>query len=152
MKSKTRLQGKLSIERMCRLTQVSRAGFYRCLQGRVPVEECMTIRSAIQEIALKHRRRYGYRRVTAELQRRGMMMNHKQVARRMRADNLLEVQDREVPIATGLDGGVEIYLNLVRRVKVHGPDHVWVADIPYIRLRGEFVYSAVIPAFITFGS
>src|SRR5258708_35217540 len=50
MKSKTRLQGSLSIERMCQLAQVSRAGFYRYLRGRAPVEECMIVRSAIQEI------------------------------------------------------------------------------------------------------
>jgi putative transposase len=56
---------------------------------------------------------------------------------------LLEVQDREVPIATGLDGGVEIYLNLARRVKVRGPDQVWIADITYIRLKGEFVYLGI---------
>jgi hypothetical protein len=67
VKSETLLQGSLSIERMCQLAQVSRAGFYRSLQGRVPVEECMTVRSAIQGIALQHQRRYGYRRVTAEL-------------------------------------------------------------------------------------
>ena len=30
------------------------------------------MRSAIQRIALEHRRRYGYRRVTAELRRSGM--------------------------------------------------------------------------------
>jgi len=74
MKSGTRLQGSLSIERMCQLAQVSRAGFYRYLQGRAPVEECMIVRSAIREIVLEHRRRYGYRRVTAELRRRGMMV------------------------------------------------------------------------------
>src|SRR5712675_2038322 len=54
--------------------KVSRAGFYRYLPGRAPVEECMIVRSAIQEIALEHRRRYGYRRVTAVLRRRGMMV------------------------------------------------------------------------------
>lgn len=59
------LQGNLSIERMCQLTQVSRAGFYRYLQGRAPAEEDMTMRSAIQQIALEHDRYYGYRRVTA---------------------------------------------------------------------------------------
>jgi putative transposase len=53
------LQGRLSIERMCRLTGVSRAGFYRCLQQQVPVEEDMEVRSAIQQIAVEHRRRYG---------------------------------------------------------------------------------------------
>jgi hypothetical protein len=33
------MQGSLSIERMCQLTRVSRAGFYRSLQERVPLEE-----------------------------------------------------------------------------------------------------------------
>jgi len=55
MKSKTPLQGSSCIERMCQLAQVSRAGFYRYLQGREPVEECMTVQSAIQEIALLSR-------------------------------------------------------------------------------------------------
>ena len=59
------LQGSLSIERMCQLAQVSR-GFYRSLQGRAPVDEEMDVRSTIQAIVLKHRRRYGYRRVTRE--------------------------------------------------------------------------------------
>jgi len=62
----------------------------------------------------------------------------------MRADNLLEIQDREVPRATAVDGRPEIYLNLARRVKVRGPDQVWIADITYIRLKSEFVYLAVI--------
>ena len=103
---------------MCQLAQVSRAGFYRYLQGRAPVEECMIVRSAIQEIALEHRRRYGYRRVTAELRRRGMMVNHKQVARMMRADNLLEIQKREVLLATDRNDEMEIYLNQASRVRI----------------------------------
>ena len=55
-------QGSLSIERMCRLVAVSRAGFYRSLQEQRPVEEEMEVRSAIQQIVVEHRRRYGYRR------------------------------------------------------------------------------------------
>ena len=82
----------------------------------------MIVRSAIQEIALEHRRRYGYRRVTAELRRRGMMVNHKQVARMMRADNLLEIQKREVLLATDRNDEMEIYLNLASRVKVCRPN------------------------------
>jgi hypothetical protein len=46
------VQGSLSIERVCRWAEVSRAGFYRCLQARLPVEEEMGVRSAI-----KHNRR-----------------------------------------------------------------------------------------------
>jgi AcrR family transcriptional regulator len=61
------LQGGLSIEHLCRLVGVSRRSFYRSLQERQPVEEEMEVRSAIQQIFLEHRRRYGYRRITAEL-------------------------------------------------------------------------------------
>jgi hypothetical protein len=39
----------------------------------------MAVRSAIQQIVVKHRRRYGYRRISAELRRRGMLVNHKRV-------------------------------------------------------------------------
>jgi len=61
------LQGSLSIERLCELTRVSRASFYRSFREQRPVEEGMEVRSAIQQIAVEHRRRYGYRRIAAEL-------------------------------------------------------------------------------------
>ena len=61
------MQGGLSIEHMCQLARVSRAGFYRALQEQAPCEEQMEVGSVIQRIALEHRRRYGYRRVAAEL-------------------------------------------------------------------------------------
>jgi putative transposase len=36
------------------------------------------------------------------------------------------------------------YPNLVQGVTIERPDHVWVGDITYIRLRAEFVYLAVL--------
>src|SRR5580704_17710268 len=82
----------------------------------------MTVRSAIQEIALEHERYYGYRRVAAELRRRGMMVNHKRVARIMRTDNLLTIQDRELRQDSDRDHELEIYLNLASRMNVRGSD------------------------------
>jgi transposase InsO family protein len=138
------LQGSLSIERMCQLAQVSRAGFYRSLQERLPVEEEMEVRSTIQQIVLEHRRRYGYRRVTAELRRRGMLVNHKRVSRLMREDNLLAMQPRAFMVTTDSKHELEVYLNLASRMKLTGINQLWVADITYIRLKTEFVYLAVI--------
>jgi putative transposase len=138
------LQGSLSIERMCQLAQVSRAGFYRSLQERLPVKVEMEVRSTIQQIVLEHRRRYGYRRVTAELRRRGMLVNHKRVARLMRDDNLLAVQPRAFVVTTDSKHEFEVYLNLAKRMKLTGINQLWVADITYIRLHSEFVYLAVI--------
>jgi len=138
------MQGNLDIERMCQLAQVSRAGFYRYLQEKTPVEEDMELRAAIQQIVLEHRRRYGYRRVSAELRRRGMLANHKRVARIMREDNLLAVQPKQFVVTTDSKHELEVYLNLAYRMKLTGIDQLWVADITYIRLRAEFVYMAVI--------
>ena len=138
------MQGSLSIERMCQLASISRAGFYRSLQAHKPQEEDMEVHSAIQRIVLEHRRRYGYRRVTAELKRQGMLVNHKRVARIMRQDNLLAVQHKHFVITTNSNHSLEIYLNLARRMKLTGLDQLWVGDITYIRLHAEFVYLALI--------
>ena len=123
------LQGSLSIERMCQLAQVSRAGFYRSLERRAPVEEEMEVRSTIQAIAVEHRRRYGYRRITAELRRRGMLVNHKRVVRIMREDNLLAVQPRTFMVTTDSAHNLEVFLNLASRMKLTGINQLWVADI-----------------------
>src|SRR5450755_2306233 len=138
------LQGSLSIERMCQLAGVSRAGFDRSLQERAPVEEDMEVRSVIQQIAVEHRRRYGYRRISAELRRRGMLVNHKRVLRIIREDNLLAVQPRAFVVTTDSDHEFEVYLNLASRMKLTGLNQLWVADITYIRLKKEFVYLAVV--------
>jgi len=138
------LQGSLSIERMCQMVPVSRRGFYRSLKEQQPVEEEMEVRSAIQQIALEHRRRYGYRRITAELHRRGMQVNHKRVARIMREDNLLGMQPERFVVTTNSNHKLEIYLNLASRMKLTGINQLWVADITYIRLQVEFVYLAVV--------
>jgi len=138
------LQGSLSIERMCQLVPVSRRSFYRSLKEQQPAEEELEVRSAIQQIALEHRRRYGYRRITAELHRRGMQINHKRVVRIMREDNLLGLQPQRFKVTTDSSHKFEVYLNLAARMKLSGINQLWVADITYIRLKAEFVYLAVI--------
>ena len=100
--------------------------------------------AAIQRIALEHRRRYGYRRIAAELRRQGMLVNHKRVARIMREDNLLAVRSKSFVTTTDSTHELEVYLNLARRLHLSGINQLWVADITYIRLQREFVYLAAI--------
>lgn len=138
------MSGKLAIERMCRLAGVSRKGFYRFDPERVREDHDMDLRDAIQRIALKMPS-YGRLRITAELKRRGWMVNHKRVQRIMREDNLLCLRRRKFMVATtDSRHGFRIYRNLARKMTLSGINQLWTADITYIRLETEFVYLAVV--------
>jgi putative transposase len=138
------LQGRMSVERMCRLLEVSRAGYYRSLHVKQPAAEEMAVRAAIQEISLEHHRHYGYRRITAELRHRGMLVNHKRVLRLMQDDNLLAIRTRKFVPTTDSVHSFEVFLNVAKRMELTAANQLWVADLTYIRLREQFVYMAVV--------
>jgi putative transposase len=88
-------------------------------------------------------RSISYRRITAELRRRGMLVNHKRVLRIMREDSLVSAHPGTL-FGTNFNRDLEVYLNLASRMTLTGTNQLWVADITYIRLQREFVYLAVI--------
>jgi transposase InsO family protein len=94
---------------------------------------------------------YGYRRVTAQLQREGKKINHKRVRRLMQELDLSLPVKRKARRTTNSAHGYPRYPNLVQDLDVVRPDQVWVADITYIRLHAEFVYLAVIMDVFTRG-
>jgi putative transposase len=134
----------VSVERLCRLAEVSRASFYRDWQETAPGAEETALRDVIQRLCLTHRH-YGYRRIGALLRRDGWQVNHKRVLRLMREDNLLCLRHRPfVPVTTDSRHGWEVVPNLARGMRLTGVDQLWVADITYVRLAEAFVYLAVI--------
>ena len=135
----------LTIQRMVRLAQVSRAGYYRFEESasRSGSDSDMELRDAIQRIALEWPS-YGRRRITEELRRRSWTINPKRVHRLMREDILLCVRKRKFVVTTDSNHGKRIYPNLARKMVLTDVDQLWVADITYIRLRDEFVFLAVI--------
>jgi putative transposase len=137
-------QGELTVERMCALAGVSRAGYYRHWRVSAPRQEETTVRDAVQRVALTNRR-YGYRRIAAELHRDGLVVNHKRVLRLMHADNLLCLRKRPfVPVTTDSRHKWRVVPNLARDLELTGTDQLWVADISYIRLQEEFAFIAVV--------
>jgi putative transposase len=137
-------QGKLTVDRMCRLAGVSRAGYYRHWAASAPRQEETAIRDAVQRTALANRR-YGYRRIAKELGRNGLVVNHKRVLRLMRKDNLLCLRKRPfVPITTDSRHEWRVVPNLARGMVLSGLDQLWVADITYVRLLEEFAFLAVV--------
>ncbi|MBV9183851.1 MAG: IS3 family transposase [Acidobacteria bacterium] len=128
---------------LCAMMGLNRAGFYRWRWPRpgIPVE--MELRDEMQKIALESPS-YGYRRITAELQRRNFDVNHKRILRMLREDNLLCVRRRAFVTTTDSRHSLPVYPNLARDLQLTAMNQLWVADITYIRLREEFVYLSVL--------
>ena len=133
----------MTVERMCTLAGVSRAGFYRLPPDPPRLDPDLELRDALQRIAVEFPS-YGWPRMTAELKRRGWAVNHKRVYRLMREDNLLCLRRRKFVVTTDSTHALPVYPNLARDSVLTGLDQLWVADLTYIRLELEFVYLAVI--------
>jgi putative transposase len=137
-------QGQPTVDRMCRLAGVSRAGYYRHRAISPPRQEETTIRDGVQRVSLANRR-YGYRRVAQQLRRDGLAVNHKRVLRLMRKDNLLCLRRRPfVPITTDSRHQWQVVPNRTRGLVLSGLDQLWVADITYVRLQEEFAFLAIV--------
>jgi putative transposase len=87
---------------------------------------------------------YGYRRVTHELRRRGVAINHKRVSRVMTANGLGVKPRRRFVRTTDSEHDLPVFPNLYRNVIPARPNVVWIADITYIRLAAGFCYLAAI--------
>jgi putative transposase len=133
----------IPMQRLCELGQVSRAGFYRWQHAPPAGDADMDLRDEIQRIATDWPC-YGWRRVQAELKRRGWVVNHKRVRRIMREDNLLCLRRRKFVVTTDSNHKLPVYPNLAAELELSGIDQLWIADITYIRLEIEFVFLAVV--------
>ena len=133
----------MTLDQMCDLAAITRAGFYRFQPEEDALDPDMELRDAIQKIALEFPC-YGRPRITAELKRQGWQVNHKRVRRILREDNLLCLRKRKFVFTTDSNHKLPVYPNLAKDLKTTGLNQLWVADITYIRLEMEFVYLAVV--------
>jgi transposase InsO family protein len=134
-----------TIDRLCGVAGVSRAGYYRFWRASAPRQHDTAVRDCIQRLALAEKRRKGYRLIAKELKAEGLVVNHKRVLRLMRQDNLLCLRRRAfVPATTDSNHGWPVVANLAGDMLLSGLDQLWVADITYVRLQEGFVYLAVV--------
>ena len=124
---------------VCDVLAVPRSSYYY----QPPAKDDRELKNAIAKVVGEWPT-YGYRRVTGQLKRDEWDVNHKRVARLM-AEMGLQVQPRRrKKWTTNSKHAWPRFSNLVLELEVMHPDHVWVADITYIRLPRDFVYLAVL--------
>jgi len=124
---------------VCRTLGCPRSSYYYQGRGR----DDQVLKEALKQVAGTWPT-YGYRRLTAQLQREGWSVNEKRVRRVMGELGLQGKVYRKKRRTTNSDHPFPRYPNLVQELEVVRPDQVWVADITYVRLQREFVYLAVI--------
>ena len=132
---------------LCRVLQVSRAGFY-AWQARPPAPRTYEDERLGLEIAAIHaesRHRYGSPRIHAELVDRGCHTSRKRVARLMRVQGLAARRRRRFCVTTQSRHPFPIAPNiLARQFERTRPDQAWVTDITYIPTGEGWLYLAVI--------
>lgn len=128
----------LSVRGQSELLQINRSMLYYEESDKM---ENFTVSNMIAEIYAQYPI-YGYRRITAMLQRKNIVINHKRVQRLMSAMNLYAIYPK--PNTSKKDKGAAIFPYLLNNLSITKPHHAWQIDITYLRTVKGFVYLVAI--------
>jgi putative transposase len=129
------MDAELPVTTQTNLLSLNRTSLYYTPVARAP-----------QEVALKHwsdaiytdHPYDGVRRISAQLRREAVLVNHKAVDRHMREMGLAGICPGPTRSKPAHQAG--IYPYLLRDVSAERPNHIWGIAITYIRLRGGWMY------------
>jgi len=129
------------VRALCQTLGLSRSGYY-AWRKRVPVLDALT--PQVTQVFWRHARRYGSRRITAELQAQGEKIGRRRVRRILREHELHALQPKSfVPRTTNSRHGRRMSPNLLAAVTVRQPRQALVSDITYLPLQsGQWAYLA----------
>jgi transposase InsO family protein len=139
-------EGAWTVVLMCRVLEVSRAGYY-AWRGRRPSARAQSdsrLRVAIRAIHAASRQRYGSPRVQRELRQQQWHCSRKRVARLMRLDRLRGKRARRYRVTTQADGTAPAPNRLQRRFQVRAPNQVWASDVTACWTAEGWLYLAVV--------
>ena len=143
------LDDHVAASQVCDVLDVSRSGFYawRCNALSAREEKDQELIPIIHDIFWTHKRRYGARRIAAELRRRKVLCGIGRVARLLKSQGLAAIQPKSFKPKT-TESRHRLGYNdnlLVDQTAPSEVNQVWVGDITYIPLRtGRFGYLAVL--------
>lgn len=134
------------VKLMCRLLDVSRAGFYKWRQQ--PVSERATrhqrLEAEIKAVHFEHKKRYGSPRIHQELRRRGVSCGRHQVAAIMRRCSIQGIVRRRKPWFQPASSHGSTKNFLQQKFNVSKPNVAWVVDFTYIQTSDGWLFLAVV--------
>ena len=143
-----RHQGEYPVRLMCRVLDVSSAGFYgsRSRASSARAQTDALVLGRVRDAYDTSGATYGAPRIHRQLQDDGVRVGKKRVARLMRSDGLVARAPRRAwTHTTDSTHAHPIAPNLLdRQFTVSAVDRVWVSDITYVPTRLGFLYLAVV--------
>lgn len=131
----------------CQTLQVSRSGFYAYLKRRPSSRhvENEALKEMIKAIFYEHKERYGSVRITQELCRRGIHVNHKRVGRLLHQLGLYAKGSRYQYKYYNRRRSSLTRPNLVNQCfQATGKNKLWLGDLTYIPTQEGILYVSVL--------
>jgi putative transposase len=121
-------------------TDMTRSTFYYYQKTSQMVDKYNVIKVLIKSVYHKHKGRYGYRRITDELNHKGIVINHKTVSKLMRVMGLKSViRSKKYKSYKGENGKIAPNI-LARNFKASAPNQKWATDITEFNISGKKLY------------
>ena len=134
------LRHKYDLELLLNQTKMARSSFYYHQKQCKSTDKYQVIKELIKSIYHKHKGRYGYRRITDEINNKGLIINHKTVLRLMK---LLELKSlirvKKYKSYKGEQGKIVPNI-LERNFKAAAPNQKWATDVTEFNVSGNKLY------------
>ena len=134
------LRHKFDLNLLLNQTNMARSSFYYYQKHNKLPDKYKEIKELIKSIYHKNKGRYGYRRITDELQNKGIIINHKTVLRLMKLLGLKSViRIKKYKSYKGEQGKIAPNI-LERNFKAQAPNQKWATDITEFNVSGQKLY------------
>jgi len=134
------LRHKYDLNILLNQANMARSSFYYHQKQCKSSDKYQVIKELIKSIYHKHKGRYGYRRITDELNNKGVVINHKTVLRLMKLTGLKSIiRVKKYKSYKGDQGKIAPNL-LERNFKAEAPNQKWATDITEFNLLGKKLY------------
>ena len=135
-----KLRKKYTLKALLNYTKLAKSTYYDVLKKLLKEDKYKGLKTLIHNICNKNHGRYGYRRVTMQLHKQGIKINHKVVMRLMKEENLTcKVRAKKYKSYRGQEGKIAKNI-LNRNFKAEKPNEKWATDVTEFALCNEKIY------------
>ena len=138
---------KFSIQKMSRVLNVSRSGYYRFIHAEPSArsKENERLIARIKAIHKESRQTYGSPRIHAELLSLGEVCSRKRVGRLMKKAGIGAKMKKHFKVTTKANPKAKVAPNLLNKdFTANAPNQRWVADLTYVATLEGWLYVAIV--------